>query len=227
MHPWSYFRKVLPWPTPPRGLLCHNIHWLGGGDVLRLVFLCKVPCLCRTRALFYCARNNWCCSDPVSAPAQVKVGAVAVRFSMTRRGWPASSLTACLLSLPSHSALILWASPGRPAVASLSVMLRVCHTSLCRFNESTEASSRVHSCLLSVTDLGGNPAISSPLGYCHLVPRLSCRHVRLETLFRRAGSFCVISIVAQWRRGLLLVRARPHAYTQMHTGGERRSTYTH
>lgn len=147
-----------------------------------------------------------------------------------------SSLTACLLSLTSHSAFILWASPGRPAVASLSVlMLRVCHSSLCRFTQRTDTSSRVHSCLFSVTYLGGNPAISSPLGHCHLGPRLSCRHVRLETLFRRAGSFCVISIVAiapSLRSGgaayCLCARVRMHANTKMHTlGGERRSTYTH
>ena len=190
-----------------------------------------MPCLRRSRALLYCARNNWCCSDPVSAPAQLKVGAVAFRFSMTLRGSTASSLTACLPSLASHSAVILWAPPGTPAVASLSVLkLRVCHTSLCRFTESSDTSSRGHSCLFSVAYLSGNPTISSPLGHCHLGPRLSCRHVRLETLFRRAVSFCVISIVAQWRSSSLPVRARPHAriYTDARTrGAERRGTYTH
>lgn len=113
-------------------------------------------------------------------------------------------------------------------------MLRVCHSSLCRFTERTDTSSRMHSCLFSVTYLGGNPTISSPLGHCHLGPRLSCRHVRLETLFRRAGSFCVISIVAiapSLRSGgaayCLFAHVRTHAYTRMHTrGGERRGTYT-
>lgn len=27
-HPWSYFRKEQHWPTPPRRLLCHKMHWL-------------------------------------------------------------------------------------------------------------------------------------------------------------------------------------------------------
>lgn len=195
-----------------------------------------MPCLRRSGALLYCARNNWCCSDPVSAPAQLEVRAVAFLFSMTPRGEEASSLTACLLSPPSHCALILRAPPGRPAVASLSVlMLRLCHRSRCRFTERTDTSSRMRSCLFPVTNLGGNPAISSPLGHCHLGPRLSCRHVRLETLFRRAWSFCVISIAAiapSLRSGgaayCLFAHVRTHAYTRMHTrGGERRGTYAH
>ncbi|KAG7499073.1 hypothetical protein JOB18_028444 [Solea senegalensis] len=49
---------------------------------------------------------------------------------------------------------------------------------------------------VSVLYLGGKPGIRSPVARCHLGSRLSCRHVRLETLFWRAGSVCVISIVA-------------------------------
>lgn len=75
-----------------------------GGDGLRLVLLCNggVPCLRRSRALLYRAHNNRCYSDPISAPAQIKLRAAASRFSMALRGETASSLTACppLLTVP-------------------------------------------------------------------------------------------------------------------------------
>lgn len=82
----------------------------------------------------------------------------------------------------------------------------------------------------SVPYLGEKPRILSPVGHCHLGPRLSCRHVRLETLFRRAGSVCVISIVAiapSLRSGgaayylyahHIRSLARSHAHTQARGG---------
>lgn len=62
----------------------------------------------------------------------------------------------------------------------------------------------------------------SPLGHCHLGPRLSCRHVRLGALFRRAVSVCVISIVAiapSLRIGGAACRTHTHARTQWKGGG--------
>ncbi|CAB1448323.1 unnamed protein product [Pleuronectes platessa] len=83
-----------------------------------------VPCLRRSRALLYRARSNRCYSDPISAPAQIKLRAAASRFSMALRGETASSLTACPpLSLPSLSGFVSLSSgvQAGPAVASLSV----------------------------------------------------------------------------------------------------------
>lgn len=80
----------------------------------------------------------------------------------------------------------------------------------------------------SVPHLGGKPRIISPVGHCHLGSRLSCRHVRLETLFWRAGSVCVISIVAiapSLRSGgaahYRYARTLKHTHRETH-GGRRR-----
>lgn len=86
----------------------------------------------------------------------------------------------------------------------------------------------------SVPYLAGKPKITSPVGHCHLGPRLSCRHVRLETLFWRAGSVCVISIVAiapSLRSGgaahYRYARTLKHTHTETHGGRRREHRHLH
>lgn len=158
-----------------------------------------MPCLRRSRAPLYRARSGRRYSDPISAPARIKVGAAASCFAMALRGGTASSLTACppLPVVPSRVRCSRRGA-GRPAVASLSVlMLRVRRRSRSqmRLKESDEPPGCTQAAR-SVPYLAGKPKITSLVGHCHLGARLSCRHVRLETLFWGAGSVCVISIVA-------------------------------
>lgn len=196
-----------------------------------------MPCLRRSRALLYRARSNRCYSDPISARAQIKLRAAASRFSMALRGETASSLTACpplsivrppgLFSRRGRRETSCCEPLGTDAARLPPFGLQI------HLKESNEPF-RFMQTGFSVPYLGGKPRILSPVGHCHLGPRLSCRHVRLETLFRRAGSVCVISIVAiapSLRSGgaAYYLCAHTHANTQRetHTQGWREREHRH
>ena len=196
-----------------------------------------VPCLRRSRALLSRARNNRCYSDPISAPAQIKLRAAASRFSMALRGETASSLTACPPS-PDRPSPGLFSRRGRRETSCCEPLgtdaARLPPFALQIHLKESDERFRCTQAGVSVPYLGGKPRIISPVGHCHLGPRLSCRHVRLETLFRRAGFVCVISILAiapSLRSGgaayylcALHTQTHTHTHTRRERGGEHRHT---
>lgn len=201
-HPWSYFRKVLPWPTPPRGLLCHNTHWLFGGR-LTPGWSSSVAVGCRASA-----------GPGRSTIAPVAVGVIPIQLACLHR---------FSFALPHPGSPWLSGRKRRPlwphAPPLSNVPPRACslvrgrrESSCCEplgadaarlppfrlqihLKESNEPF-RCRQIGFFVPYLTGEPRIRSSDGHCHLGPRLSCRHVRLETLFRKSGSVCVISIAA-------------------------------